>query len=62
MRSFRDFLNEITIVQIPKDADIMRQLDQTLAMLSQLEPSRVSDHKSKIIDLNKMCDGRLSGF
>ena len=62
MKSFREFLNELTIIKIPQDADIMRQLDQTIAMLSRLDLAQLNDHKAKIIELHKMCDQKLSGF
>jgi len=62
MKSFRDFLAEIEIIKIPMDAEIMRQINQTIAMLSRLEPSQLGDHKGKIIELLKTCDEKLSGL
>ena len=62
MKSFSDYLAEVEIIKIPMDADIMRQINQTVAMLSRLEPSQIGDHKGKIIELQKTCDEKLSGF
>ncbi|MHA2043774.1 MAG: hypothetical protein ACW99G_03210 [Candidatus Thorarchaeota archaeon] len=46
----------------PRDADIMRQLDQTINMVASLEPKHLEDHKAKILELHKMCDEKLSNL
>lgn len=62
MKTWQEFLKEITIVLVPKDADIMRQLDQTINMVAGLEPKHIEDHKAKLIELQKACEDRLSNF
>jgi hypothetical protein len=62
MKTWKEFLAEITVVLNPKDADIMRQLDQTINMVASLEPKHLEDHKAKILELHKTCDEKLSNL
>ena len=59
MKTFTDYLAEITIVANPQE--IQKHLDDIIAKISNMEPGVLEDSKPQLIELKELLTKRLSG-
>ena len=59
MKTFADYLAEITIVSTPQE--IQKDLEDIIAKISNMESAQIEDSKPQLLELKELLNKRLAG-